>query len=191
MLRGIKGTYIYVCDKNLREYFANHIAKYKNEMTSVILPKPKVIPFVNSVPIYDLKVAAGDFGELQTVSDTDWVEIPSRYKPSSELFACTVIGESMNKIIPNGSICLFKKYAGGSRNGQIVLVEQSNIQDPDFGSCYTIKEYRSVKNFGGDQWGHESIILKPLSYETEYRDIVLSEDELSSLKVIGIFVCVL
>ena len=28
LLRGIKGTYIYVCDKNLKEYFSNFIEKY-------------------------------------------------------------------------------------------------------------------------------------------------------------------
>lgn len=191
MLRGIKGTYIYVCDKNLREYFAKHIAKYKNDKPSVIIPKLKVLPYVNSVPIYDLKVAAGNFSELQTTSDCDWVAIPSRYKPSHDLFACTVIGESMNKVIPNGSICLFRKYSGGSRNGQIVLVKHTNKQDPDFGSCYTIKEYRSKKKVDDGQWSHESIVLKPLTYEPEYNDIIITEDELTSFEVIGIFECVL
>jgi hypothetical protein len=191
MLRGIKGTYVYVCDKNLREYFSRHIAKFKNDKTDIIIPKLKVLPYINAVPIYDLKVAAGNFSKLQTVTDCDWVEIPSRYKPSTDLFACTVIGESMNKVIPNGSICLFRKYSGGSRNGQIVLVEHTNIQEPDFGSCYTIKEYRSKKKTNDDQWSHEVIILKPLSYESEYNDIIIEPDELINLKVIGIFECVL
>jgi hypothetical protein len=46
----------------------------------------------------------------------------------------------MNKVIPNGSYCSFRKYSGGSRNGQIVLVESTSLQDTDYGSCYTIKE---------------------------------------------------
>lgn len=191
MLRGIKGTYVYVCDKNLREYLSKHITKFKPEKPTLILPKSDVIPYLNSVPIYDLKVAAGNFSELQTVSDCEWVEIPTRYKPSTDLFACTVIGESMNKVIPNGSICLFRKYSGGSRNGQIVLVEHTDIQDPDFGSRYTIKEYRSKKKTIDDQWSHEAIILKPLSNNSEYKDIIIEADELSELKVIGIFECVL
>lgn len=191
LLRGIKGTYVYVCDKNLREYFAEYIAKYKSEKPINFIPKSKVIPYVNSVPIYDLKVAAGNFSELQTVSDCEWIEIPSRYKPSKDLFACTVIGESMNKVIPNGSICLFRKYLGGSRNGHIVLVEHINIQDPDFGSGYTVKEYRSKKNVDNEQWSHQSITLLPLSFNSEYSNIEIEEDELCSLKVIGIFECVL
>ena len=191
MLRGIKGTYIYVCDKNLREYLAKNISRYKIIAPSLLIPKKEVKPYVNSVPFYDLKVAAGDFSELQSVSDCDWVAIPSRYNPSSELFACTVIGESMNKIIPNGSICLFRKYSGGSRNGRIVLVELTDIQDSDSGSCYTIKEYESKKKVDHNQWSHESIILKPQTFESKYSDIIISEDDLNAIKVIGIFECVL
>ena len=37
MLRGIKGTYIYVCDENLREYFGEHMAIYSKTKTSVPL----------------------------------------------------------------------------------------------------------------------------------------------------------
>ena len=75
--------------------------------------------------------------------------------------------------------------------GKIVLIELTNIQDPDFGSGYTVKEYRSKKQVTQDLWSHQSITLKPLSDKREYNDIELSEDELSSLKVIGIFECVL
>ncbi|WP_445722248.1 hypothetical protein [Flavobacterium sp.] len=72
------------------------------------------------------------------------------------------------------------------------MVEHTNIQDPDFGSGYTVKEYRSKKNSKEDNtWSHESIILKPLSFDSAYKDIILEEDELSSLKVIGVFECVL
>jgi DUF2075 family protein/SOS-response transcriptional repressor LexA/predicted GIY-YIG superfamily endonuclease len=191
MLRGIRGTYVYVCDENLRDYFSQFIPKFTTKKETLILLEEDVIPYVNSIPVYDLKVAAGSFSELQTVTDCQWTAIPLPYKPSSELFACKVIGESMNKIIPNGSTCLFRKYSGGSRDGKIVLVEHTNIQDPDFGSGYTVKEYRSKKNIENDSWTHESIILKPLSDNIEYQDIILEEDELSSLKVIGVFECVL
>jgi hypothetical protein len=97
----------------------------------------------------------------------------------------------MNKIIPNGSICMFRKYTGGSRDGKIVLVEHTSIQDPDFGSGYTVKEYRSKKEVTQDFWSHQSITLKPISNDSSFEDIILEDDELSSLKVIGVFECVL
>ncbi len=149
------------------------------------------MPFENSVPLYSLKVAAGEFGEIQQVEDVDWVGIPSRYNPSKDLFACTVIGESMNKVIPNNSVCLFRKYSGGSRNGQIVLVEHTDIQDSEWGSCYTIKEYQSRKNSEGGSWLHESIVLKPLSNDEKYKELVLDSNQINSFRVIGIFECVL
>lgn len=191
MLRGIKGTYIYVCDKNLREYFAKHITSYKNAEQLFLMPQSKVIPFVNSVPLFNLKIAAGNFSEPQSVTDCEWVAISSRHKITTDLFACKVVGESMNKVIPNGSICLFRKYSGGSRNGQIVLVERNNYQDPDSGSNYTIKEYNSIKNLDNESWRHESIVLKPLTFDENYADIVLTEDDLTKFKVIGVFECVL
>ncbi|NGY37832.1 DUF2075 domain-containing protein [Flavobacterium sp. XN-5] len=191
MLRGIKGTYVYVCDKNLRDYFSQFIPKYKTEKEKVLLEDNEVIPYVNSIPLYDLKVAAGNFSELQTVDNCEWMALPTTYKPSRDLFACKIIGESMNKIIPNGSICMFRKYSAGSRDGKIVLVEHTNIQDPDFGSGYTVKEYRSKKKIEGELWSHESIILKPLSDNMDYEDIILEEEDVSTLKVIGVFECVL
>ena len=97
----------------------------------------------------------------------------------------------LRKWIPNGSYCLFRKYSGGSRNGQIVLAESTNIHDSDFGSCYTIKEYESKKNEDETSWKHQSIILKPLSTDINYENIVLEDQELSSFKVVGIFECVL
>ena len=97
-------------------------------------------PYENALPFYDLKVAAGSFSEVQSVEEIRGVALPDGVRPSSDLFVCQVIGESMNKVIPNGAYCLFRKYSGGSRNGQIVLVESTSIQDTDYGSCYTIKE---------------------------------------------------
>jgi DUF2075 family protein len=193
MLRGIRGTYVYVCDKNLRQYFAKHIANYKTEEITSSEPAIELIPYVNSVPVYDLKAAAGNFSDLQIVNveDFEWIALPSRYKASKELFACKVVGESMNKVIPNGSICLFRKYTGGSRNGKIVLVEYTSLQEKEFGAGYAVKEYHSKKNLENEQWSHESITLKPLSSDFRYEEIEIREDESNKLTVLGVFECVL
>ena len=193
MLRGIKGTYIYVCDPLLRDYFESFIPKYTYDQVEVkkIFKTENIKPFENSIPLYNLKVAAGAFGELQQVEDVEWLSIPKRIKPSKDLFACQVVGESMNWIIPNGAFCLFRKYKGGSRNGQIVLVENTNMYDSDFGSCYTVKQYDSKKQEDENGWKHQSIILKPLSTESRYENILLENGDLSTFRVIGIFECLL
>jgi hypothetical protein len=187
LLRGIKGTYIYVCDKHLREYFLNYVDNFNSNIVENSLPEIRDSEFDNSIPLYDLKAAAGNFSELQTVENSKWIELPFGSIYSKDLFACYVVGESMNKIIPNGSVCLFRKYSGGSRDGKIVLVEHTNIQDPDFGSGYTVKEYHSKKVITEDEWHHQSINLKPLSTDPSYQDIIIEEDELNSLQVIGVF----
>ena len=191
MYRGIKGTYVYVCDDNLRVYFKKHISIFNNERPFRILPINEVKPYINSVPLYDISVAAGAFSELQQSSDFEWIELPEPYKAKEGYFVCKVVGESMNEFISNGSWCLFEKDTGGSREGKIVLVEHYNIQDSDFGSGFTVKSYHSEKEISQDSWSHKAIILKPLSYASNYEEIILNKDEISALKVLGIFVGVL
>ena len=193
MLRGIMGTYIYVCDPELREYFRNYIPLFEKEEKGdpVIFSGQEPNPGENAVPLYDLRVAAGAFSERQQPEEIKWIKLPEPYRRESDFFACRVFGESMNKVIPNGAYCLFRKYRGGSRNGKIVLVEYTELQDPDFGSHYTVKEYRSRKSEDEFGWRHEEVILKPRSTNPEYKDIVLRDDELRALRVIGVFECIL
>ena len=192
MLRGIRGTYIYACDSNLREYLAKSIEIADKDEEPLIDEEP-IVPYVNSVPLYNLKVAAGNFSEQQRVVDEqkEFIQVPESHLISKDFFACKVVGESMNKIIPNNSICLFSKYSGGSRNGLIVLAEHTDIQDVDSGSNYTVKEYHSLKSQSQEGWSHASITLKPLSTNPEYKDLVLEDEELSRFKVVGIFRSVL
>ncbi len=192
MYRGIKGTFIYACNKDLRDYLKQHIETFKKEIPFRILRFDEVKPYVNSVPLVDISAAAGSFGDLQIhSSDYQWIELPTNITAKKGYFVCKVIGESMNKKIPNGSYCLFSKDEGGSRNGKIILVELYDKQDSESGSRFTVKEYQSKKIIDENQWSHQSITLKPLSENSEYKDIELAGDELGNLKVVGIFECVL
>ena len=146
---------------------------------------------VNSVPLVNIQVAAGGFSNPETYPEYEWVELPMNIAAKEGYFVCKVVGESMNKIISNGSYCLFKQYEGGSREGLIVIVQSSIIQDSEFGSGYTIKSYHSEKVVRDDSWSHSKIVLKHQSNDSTYQDIVLQEEELNDFKVVGIFVSVL
>lgn len=191
MYRGIRGTFVYACDVNLRNYLKKHITVYKKNFPFRVLPYEEVKPYVNSVPLVNISVAAGSFSDLQVYSDFDWIELPFSTTVKEGYFFCKVVGESMNKVIPNGSYCLFQKDTGGSREGKIVLVECTDIQDSDFGSGYTVKEYHSKKNSTAENWLHESITLKPLSFELEYENLELNPDSLVDFRVKGVFISVL
>lgn len=189
MLRGIKGTYLYVCDEALREYFARYIPSYEEAGSGSNHSGNEMTVSGRSVPLFNLKIAAGGFSEQQLFNgEEERFLIPDGLKITNDHFACQVVGKSMNKLIPNGAVCLFRRYTGGTREGKVVLVSHTSIQDADFGAGYTVKIYHSEKIFYPDgTWKHHRIILKPSSMDKSYKDIVLEGDELSSLQVIGIF----
>ncbi len=185
LLRGIEGTYIYVCNPNLRKYFAQMIPSFKNFKDEVRSYTIVDVPNEFTVPYYDLEIAAGQFSDLQTVAEVKYIELKN-ITNHSDYFVCKVVGESMNKVIPNGNLCLFKKYSAGSRNGLITLVEGADIFDTETGANYTIKEYSSKKTIDEEGWHHEEISLKPLSKQ-HFETIVLRDEETMNFKVIGVF----
>jgi SOS-response transcriptional repressor LexA len=187
LYRGIKGSFVYACNPNLAAYLKKHIPLFEKEPDLRIIPFDQVKPYVNAVPLLDITAAAGNFSDLQIHSDFEWVELPFHITPQKGYFVCKVVGESMNKRIPNGAYCLFKQDGGGSRNGKIVLVQNTTIQDADFGSGYTVKEYHSEKIVTDEGWQHSTISLKPLSDDLSYETIELTEDELIDFKVVGVF----
>ncbi|WP_339856690.1 DNA/RNA helicase domain-containing protein [Pseudohongiella acticola] len=192
MLRGIRGTFVYACDPDFREYLARHIPREITQPVNVVeLPQVKVQPYVNAVPLYSLLPAAGSFSEQQQAEIDDWIVLPDGERADKSLFACKVQGESMNRIIPNGAVCLFRTDQGGSRNGKIVLVEHSDSIDDDSGSHYAVKEYESIKSEDGDAWAHQRILLKPRSSDPAFETLVLSEDDTSRYRVVGEFLRVL
>jgi phage repressor protein C with HTH and peptisase S24 domain len=144
----------------------------------------------NLIPLYDFYAAAGTFSEIQTEKDFIMIEGPEN-SSGKDYFACKIIGESMNRVIPNGSICLFKPYTGGSRNGKIVLVENRDQQDPDFNSCFSIKTYSSEISVSEETWGHESIVLRPNSYDKSFQNIIITEENAAGIRVIGEFIKIL
>lgn len=203
MTRGQKGCYLFCTDKETREYFANMIAQSRQpgEMTLEqrypglnlrILSSDDIDPSANAVPIYDLKVAAGNFSDYQAIENFDLVELPEHIRVTEGCFVAQVVGESMSRRIPSGSWCLFKTNPGGSREGKIVLVQHRDIQDQDTGGQFTIKEYHSEKvTSDEDSWAHYRIVLKPKTNALGYKDIVLENDQTQELKVIGEFLTVL
>jgi uncharacterized protein len=210
MTRGQKGCYVYFVDDETRRFFANRILDFPitehhpvtksipvNHQRAVILPfrrlQPKEAkPFENCVPLYDLKIAAGQFSNEQQFSDIDWVELPDVFSPRKGLFVVQVDGESMNRRIPNGSWCLFKEIPAGSRQGKVVLVSHREISDSDTGGHYTVKIYDSRKKIYEDgTWQHTSIYLHPDTTTPGYSPIILEADHSEELLVIGEFVAVL
>jgi uncharacterized protein len=215
MTRGQKGCYIYCTDLETNQYFAEianvimseyqqakleentpeefevNLSERYPGLTLRLLKPEEVKPYENAVPIYDLEIAAGQFSHVQQVEDYDWVELPDSFRIQQGHFVARVVGESMNRRIPNGAWCLFKANPAGSRNNKIVIVQHREIQDPDTGGSFTIKRYRSEKIVDGDTWFHRKIILEPISNIKSFEPIVLDNKASEELRVIGEFIAVL
>ncbi|MFL6202668.1 MAG: type I restriction enzyme endonuclease domain-containing protein, partial [Thermoanaerobaculia bacterium] len=153
-----------------------------------IVPPGEVKPFENAVPVYDLKAAASGFSEEQQAEPGrfEWAELPDYYRPRPGLFVAQVVGESMNRVVPNGGWALFRSNPQGSREGKVVLVRHREIQDTDTGGHYTLKRYQSDKETAPDgTWRHTRIVLRPESDRDGYEPIVIEAAEEAELQVIA------
>ncbi|GAA4437289.1 hypothetical protein GCM10023091_16260 [Ravibacter arvi] len=187
MYRGIRGTYVYACDAALREYLKQHIPAYREVQPFRFLSPEEALESHRAVPFADIYAAAGTFSELQLHEVSQWIELPFDVADRDRYFVCQVIGESMNKVIPNDAYCLFRRDEGGTRNGKIVLAQSTRFPDAEFGSGYTVKRYRSAKSSNAETWGHDSITLYPESDDPAHKPIELLKDEAVDFKVIGVF----
>lgn len=203
MSRGTKGCYVYSIDPETNLYL-------QTQGVGALLPKfekpesqttPTAGPFriltpeeastcPNAVPILDIKIAAGDFSKEQWLQDCQYAELPDHFTTKPGFFIAQVVGESMNRRIPNGSWCLFREPSAGSRNGKIVIVQSRDIQDPDTGGQYTVKIYRSEKAEKEDSWSHFRIRLEPDSMDFNFKPLNLAPHTVNDLSVIGEFVAI-
>lgn len=215
MTRGMKGCYVYFTDKETADFFRGclvenkkqAVGKVESSITSVgnVEPINKIIPFkrldrhavkpyVNAVPLIDLKFAAGTFGDAQAIAEDEatWVALPDIFRPKQGLFVAQVIGESMNRRIPNGAWCLFSMHPYGTRQGKVVVAQHRSIHDPDLGGSYTIKLYRSEKVAApSGEWTHSRITLMPDSTDASYTDLEFRPDAAESLSIVAELIAVL
>lgn len=66
---------------------------------------------------------------------------------SYDYFAAYVRGHAMEPLIPNESLCLFKKMNGGNnKSGRIFLIEASGLHDPENGEAFTVRKWKKSEN---------------------------------------------
>ena len=200
MTRGTKGCYVYSTDPETNLYLQTQgVGALLPEFEEPQIPTPPpAYPFPvlspeeaadcpNAVPIFDIKIAAGDFSKEQWLQDCQYAELPDHFTAKPGFFVAQVVGDSMNKRIPNGSWCLFREVSDGSRDGKVVIVQSRNIQDPDTGGQYTVKIYRSEKTETQDSWSHRSIRLEPDSMDYNFKALTVNPETSNDLRVVGEF----
>ncbi|MBI2167461.1 MAG: HsdR family type I site-specific deoxyribonuclease [Candidatus Omnitrophica bacterium] len=141
------------------------------------------------LPVYDLRVAATSFKEQPTPEPIVWKPVKNR-KLNGDMFIAQVVGKSMEPKIPDASFCLFRFERGGSRNGLVVLAESRLVTDPETHQSFTVKRYKSEKEYFPDgRWRHKKITLSPDN--KDFKDIVLENVNEDDFRVVAEFLEVL
>ena len=131
-------------------------------------------PFITHLPRYSLAVAAGPFLENRVIEEEAWEEAPPNLRLTPEMFVARIAGRSMEPLIPDQSLCVFRRGVTGSRQGRLVLVE---AVDQGGNDRYTVKRYRSEKREDeGGEWSHQRIRLEPLNPAFDAWDLDPQED---------------
>lgn len=156
---------------------------YRRHIHSTVRRYQTHLPFYSS-----LDVAAGGLGQDRANSAEEWVEahVPGRRALSDDLFLVRIRGRSMQPDIPDGSLCVFRSYYGGSRKGGIFIVQRMATMEE--GGEYTLKRYDSRKRETAEGWSHERITMHPENPEFADWDLDREED---SYITIAEFICVL
>lgn len=165
-----------------------------HELTPFVrIPAKDMRPWENCVPMLDLKVAAGAFSELQDLEADaiDWVALPDHFRIRPGYFVAKVVGESMNKRVPNGAWALFSTDVRGSKQGKIVLAQAREFGDPDGAGRFTLKIYDASKVEGDDGAVYERIRLHPSSTEQRYTPIDIDLDDEDRPTIVALLVTVL
>ena len=205
MSRAHKGVYLYFMDKETEMFFKSKIEskdgalmfsdiikediKQPNELVSTV---PENLQFKDYLPVLSLEAVATSFGKETQVEQEPigWIKADIPRTLNKDMFIAKVVGKSMEPTIPDGSYCVFRFDKGGTRNGLVVLVECHLVSDPETTRQFTIKRYKSEKEFFPDgTWKHKKIILSPDN--RDFKDIVLEDVPAVEFQVVAELIAVL
>lgn len=136
------------------------------------------------VPVYSIHAAAGAFGAGEAAELEGWLEVDGRL--TADHFVVTALGKSMEPGIGDGELLMFKRYAGGTRQGKVVLVQWAGPGDIETGGSYAVKRYqRHGERASGD------LTIELQSDNPEYDSILLTPEYEDEVAVLAEFVEVL
>ncbi|MBN3040355.1 MAG: DUF2075 domain-containing protein, partial [Candidatus Omnitrophica bacterium] len=204
MSRAHKGVYMYFIDKETEMLFRSKLKSKEGALMFSDIVKeeakqaggpvpviPENLQFKDYLPVLSLEAVATSFGEETQVTDEPigWMKVNMPRTLNKDMFIAKVIGKSMEPTIPDGSYCVFRTDRGGTRNGLIVLVECHLISDPETTRQFTIKRYKSEKEFFPDgTWRHKKIILSPDN--RNFDDIILENIPAKEFRVVAEYVAI-
>lgn len=132
LTRGIKGTYIYVVDKNLREYFNRIISKKEVILQKEIIPKMIKTPYISNIEMISIPlVGSAPCGEpiLGEQNIEELIEVEkSKIKIGFDYFILRAKGDSMDKAgIKDGDLVLCRQQLKADTGDRVVAYVGDNV----------------------------------------------------------------
>lgn len=153
------------------------IAKTFNVTKSYLLGEVEEVElpdFTNDIKVpYFGQVSAGNFEGVEV--DTKELEVPEiafNGRNPKECIALQVNGDSMNKILSNGSYIIIHDY----RRNQDYRLNNNDILVLRLGGEYTVKRVRRTET---------KLHLDPVSYSDEFKTNTFDLESLEEIEVIG------
>jgi phage repressor protein C with HTH and peptisase S24 domain len=131
----------------------------------------KVLEFRTHLPRYSLRAAAGRFLDNEEIQEEAWIETPEDLRLTPDMFIAQIAGHSMEPLIPDGSLCVFRAGVTGSRVGRLVLAEDRQA------NAFAVKRYNSKRTETAEGWRHEWIRLESLNPEGPSWDLDPDEEK--------------
>jgi repressor LexA len=128
------------------------------------------------IPLFG-DIAAGALATIDSVTkqDVDHIVIPKnflgKYTSSKNLFALKVNGESMNTVIPNGSIVIAKPINHADLRDEDIVIYSHDGE-------YSMKRFRKVEE-------DNVLVFSPESTNKKFRDRIVPYNTQSDLKIHG------
>jgi SOS-response transcriptional repressor LexA len=138
------------------------------------------------VPLVSVRAAAGAFSEPEAVEPAGYLHAPTRRAIKPGMLALPVSGRSMEPLIRDGSICLFRPMEGRDPDGKVVLLQLRDARDPENGGRYTVKRFKVLARSGRRI---TRVRLEPIN--KAFAPMTMTEDPDRELKVLGEFLEVL
>lgn len=123
----------------------------------------------HSVPVYGRIPAGTPFEAIQERLED--IEVPNRFKKKKGLFGLKIVGDSMNRVIPDGAIAIFQQTC--------------ELNQGDIGAIMVNGDDATVKHFYKLR---DACVLEPDSFNDNHKPIVIDGKNGPEVRIIGKFI---
>lgn len=144
----------------------DYLMGWKDEPSNIITSFKTM---THTVPVYGRIPAGTPFEAIQERLED--IEVPNRFKKKKGLFGLKIVGDSMNRVIPDGAIAIFQQTC--------------ELNQGDIGAIMVNGDDATVKHFYKLR---DACVLEPDSFNENHKPIVIDGKNGPEVRIIGKFI---